>query len=65
MNAGDNVINVAYPLLAFSDLKCHLDNTGMSFGCTVPLDSKGTELGSNKEASPSVRKNTRIVLVPC
>ena len=34
--------------------------------CTVPCDSKETELGSSdQEASPSAGKNTRIVLVPC
>ena len=35
-------------------------------GCTVPPDSKDTELGSSdQEASPSAGKNTRVVLVPC
>ena len=34
--------------------------------CTVPRDSKETELGSSdQEAFPSVGKNTTIVLVPC
>ena len=38
----------------------------MFSGCTVPPDSRETELGSsNQEASPSAGKNTRIVLVPC
>ena len=38
----------------------------MLSGCTVPLDSNETELGSNdQEASPSAGKNTGIVLVPC
>ena len=38
----------------------------MFFGCTVPPDSKKTELGSSdQETSPSAGKNTRIVLVPC
>ena len=38
----------------------------MFSGCTVPPDSKETKLGSsNQEASPSVGKNTRVVLVPC
>ena len=38
----------------------------MSFGCTVPPDSKQTELGSSEqEASPSADKNIRIVLVSC
>ena len=35
-------------------------------GCTVPPDSKKAELGnSDQKASPSVGKNTRIVLVLC
>ena len=35
-------------------------------GCTLPPDSKKTELGSSRqEASPSAGKSTRIVLVPC
>ena len=34
--------------------------------CTVPPDSKDSELGSsNQEASPSAVKNTGIFLVPC
>ena len=38
----------------------------MFSGCTVPPDSKETELGnSDQEASPLVGKNTRVVLVPC
>ena len=38
----------------------------MFSGCTVPPDSKETELGSSdQETSPSASKNTRIVLVPC
>ena len=38
----------------------------MFTGCTVPLDSKETKLGSsNQEASPSAGKNTGVVLVPC
>ena len=37
----------------------------MFSGCTVPPDSKETELGSsNQEASPSAGKNTGVVLVP-
>ena len=52
----------AYPFLAFSDLTCHLEDTGMEvFWLHCPPDSKETELGSsNQEASG---KNTRIVLV--
>ena len=35
-------------------------------GCTVPPDSKETELGSSdQEASPSADKNAGVVLVPC
>ena len=56
-----------YSFLVFSDLTCHLEDIeiGVSWlGCTP--DSKETELGSNdQEASPSARKNTGIVLVPC
>ena len=38
----------------------------MFSGCTVLPDSKETELGSsNQEPSPSARKNTGVVLVPC
>ena len=38
----------------------------MFSGCTVPPDSKETELGSsNQEPSPSAGKNTRVVLVLC
>ena len=34
-------------------------------GCTVPPDSKQTDLGSsNQESSPSAGKNTGVVLVP-
>ena len=36
----------------------------MFSGCTVPPDSKETELGSSQqEASPSAAKNTEIILV--
>ena len=56
-----------YPFLDLSDLTCHLEDTGVGVtGCTVPPDSKETELGSSdQEASPSTGKNTGIVLVPC
>ena len=40
----------------------------MLSGCTLPLDSKETELeleNSKQEASLSAGKNTGIVLVPC
>ena len=62
------VINVdAYLFLAFSDLTCHLEDTGIGvFWCTVPPDRKNTKLGgSDQEASLSAGKNTGIVLEPC
>ena len=35
-------------------------------GCTVPPDSRETEIGSSdQEASPSAGKNTGVVLVAC
>ena len=38
----------------------------MFSGCTVPPNSKETELGSSdQEASPSAGKNTGVVLVSC
>ena len=38
----------------------------MFSGCTVPPDSKETELGSSdQETSPSAGKTTGVVLVPC
>ena len=38
----------------------------MFSGCTVPPNSKETELGSsNQEASPSAGRNTVVVLVSC
>ena len=55
------VISVdAYPFLTFSDLTCHVEDTGKVFsGCTVTPDSKETELGSSDQgATPSVGKNT-------
>ena len=59
------VISVdAYPILALSELMCHLENTRIG-SSTVPHDSKETELGSsNQEASPSAGKITRVVLAP-
>ena len=55
-----------YPFLAFSDLTCHLKDTGIGVFCTVPPDSEETELGSSdQEASPSAGKNIGVVLVPC
>ena len=38
----------------------------MFSGCTVPPDSKETELaGSDQEAFSSAGKNTGVALVPC
>ena len=62
------VISVdAYLFLGFSDLTCHLEDRGIDvFWCTVPPDSKETELGSNnQESSPSAGKITGIAVVPC
>ena len=62
------VINLdAYLYLVFSDLIYLLQDTGIGVStCTMPLDSKETELGShNQEASPSAGKITEVVLVPC
>ena len=56
----------AYRFLAFSDLTCHLGDTGIGVFWLHCADSKETELGSSdQEASPSAGKNTGIVLVPC
>ena len=43
------VISVeAYPFLAFFDLPCYLYDTGIGVSsCTLPYDSKETELGSS------------------
>ena len=38
----------------------------MLSGCTLPPDSKKTELVSNvQETSPPAGKNTEVVVVPC
>ena len=57
----------AYPFLAFSDMTCHLQYTGIIFsGWIVLPDSKETVLGSSEqEVSPSTGKNTGKVLVLC
>ena len=55
-------VNV-YPFLAFSELTCHLENTGIG---VFWLQCATTKLeSSNQEASPSAGKNTGVVLVPC
>ena len=60
-----SVISVdAVPFLDFSDLTCHLEDTGI--GVFWLPNSKDIELGSgDQEASPSVGKSTRVALVPC
>ena len=57
----------AYLYLIFSDLIYLLQDTGIGVStCTMPRDSKETELGShNQEASPSAGKITEVVLVSC
>lgn len=46
MNSDGGCDNVdSFPFLAFSDLLCHLENTGINVSsCNVPSDSKGTKL---------------------
>ena len=57
----------AYRFLAFSDLTCRLEVTGIDVsGCIGLPDSKETKLvSSDQEAPPSTGKNTGVVLVPC
>ena len=57
----------AHPFLAFSDLTCHFEDTGIGvFWLHWLPDSKETELGSSdQEASQSAGKNNGIVLVLC
>ena len=61
------VISVdAYPFLAFSDLTCHLEDTGIGvFSCFIVLhDSKETEPeSSNQEVSPLAGKNNGLDLI--
>ena len=61
------VISVyAYLFLAFSDLTCHLEDTGMFSGCTVLPYSEETELGNSGHKSfSSAGKNTGVASVPC
>ena len=56
-----------YHFLVFSELTCHLEDTGINLFCLqYTPDSKETEHGSSdQEASPSAGKNTGVVLVPC
>ena len=62
----------AYLFLIFSDLTCLLEDTGIGvfyvvfFGCTVPSDSKETEIkSSSQEAFQSAGENTGVVLILC
>ena len=61
------VISVyAYLFLAFSDLTCHLEDTGLFSGCTVPPYREETELGNSGHKSfSSAGKNIGVALVPC
>ena len=57
------VINVdAYSFLAFSDLTCHLEDTGIDILWLHGAACKETELGSiDQKASPSSGKNISLV----
>ena len=61
------MINVdTYCFLAFSGLTCHLEDSVFLVLFPVQSNITESELGSsNQEASPSVRKKTQVVLVPC
>ena len=55
----------AYRFLAFLDLTCLMIQEQMFSSCTMPPESKETQLGSSaQEASPSACKNTGVVSVP-
>ena len=59
---------ILIPFLAFSDLTCHIEDTGIEVSWLhyAAPDSKETELGSSdQEASSSASKNTGVVLVQC
>ena len=44
----------AYPFLAFSDLTCLLEDTGIGVGCTAPPDSKaGIEIAVGYQTLPN------------
>ena len=48
------VISVdAYSFLAFSDLTCHLENTGIGVSWLLPYSQETELASSNDEASPS------------
>ena len=61
------MINVtAYPFLDFSDLTCHLEDTGIGVFWSHCAICKETKFGSSdQEASPPAGKNTEIILTPC
>ena len=50
----------AYPFLAFSDLTSHLEDTGTFSGCTVPPDSKETELRSSDATKRLLHQQVKI-----
>ena len=53
----------AYLFLTFRDLTCHHE---VFSGCTLPPDSKETEIGNDEQdASQSAGKNTGVLLVSC
>ena len=63
------VISVdAYPFLTFSDLTCHLEDTGSCFlvalYCLIAR-RLNLEVAVKRLLSPSAGKSTRVVLVPC
>ena len=56
----------AYPFLAFSDLTCHLEDTGIGvFWLHCAARQLEDRTWSDQEASPSAGKNTGVLLVPC
>ena len=63
------VISVdSYLFLAFSDLTCHLEDTGIGvfwLDCTTGCHLETGLEGNDQETSPSAAKNTGVVLVPC
>ena len=61
------VISVdAYPFLAFSDLTCNLDDTGIGvFWQLLIVRRLDLEVATKRFASLSAGKNAGVVLVPC
>lgn len=56
---------IVYRFLTFSDGISHLEDTGIGFsGCTGPLDSMKTALGSSyQKASSSVNEDTNVAIL--